>query len=84
MRPRIHPMVLMLLSGLICLFLAASARAQAPAAGGWSAYGHDAGGSHFSRLTQINRSNVSRLKVAWVYHTGALQPVDLLECEGGV
>src|SRR5262249_30331064 len=33
-------------------------------------YGGDPGGSRFSPLTQINRSNVQQLKVAWVYHTG--------------
>jgi quinoprotein glucose dehydrogenase len=37
---------------------------------GWSCYGHDSGGSRFSPLKSINRENVSRLKVAWVFHTG--------------
>jgi quinoprotein glucose dehydrogenase len=41
---------------------------------GWSAYGRDAGGTRFSPLKQITRDNVARLKVAWTYHTGALQP----------
>jgi len=36
----------------------------------WPAYGGDAGGMRYSPLTQINRDNVSRLKVAWVFHTG--------------
>jgi len=36
----------------------------------WPAYGRDAGGSRFSPLNQINRANVSRLKVAWIYRTG--------------
>jgi quinoprotein glucose dehydrogenase len=36
----------------------------------WPYYGHDAGGMRFSPLTDINRENVSRLKVAWVFHTG--------------
>lgn len=35
----------------------------------WPAYG-GAGGDHYSRLTQINRANVHRLKVAWVFDTG--------------
>lgn len=35
----------------------------------WPAYG-GADGDHYSRLTQINRSNVSRLKPAWVFETG--------------
>ena len=43
--------------------------AQAPR-GEWPAYGHDALGSRFSPLAQIDRSNVSRLAVAWTYRTG--------------
>jgi len=34
----------------------------------WPTYGHDPGGMRFSPLTEIKPSNVSRLKVAWVYH----------------
>jgi glucose dehydrogenase len=36
----------------------------------WPVYGGDPGNSRYSTLKQINRSNVTRLKVAWVYHTG--------------
>ena len=36
----------------------------------WPYYGHDAGGMRYSPLTQINRDNVSTLKVAWTFHTG--------------
>ena len=36
----------------------------------WPHYGGDAGGMKHSPLKQINRSNVSRLRVAWTYHTG--------------
>ena len=36
----------------------------------WPAYGHDAGGSHYSPLSQINRDNVKQLKAAWTYRTG--------------
>jgi len=36
----------------------------------WPFYGGDAGGARYSPLTQINRSNVTELKVAWEYHTG--------------
>ena len=38
--------------------------------GEWSSYGGDPGGSRFSPLTQINRTNVQHLKIAWIYHTG--------------
>jgi quinoprotein glucose dehydrogenase len=36
----------------------------------WPYYGGDPGGSRYSPLTQINKSNVAELKVAWEYHTG--------------
>src|SRR5215831_10294031 len=38
----------------------------------WPCYGGDPGGTRYSQLAQINRTNVSRLKPAWVYHTGDL------------
>jgi quinoprotein glucose dehydrogenase len=40
----------------------------------WSYYGGDAGGTRYSTLNEITRENVSQLKVAWTYHTGALLP----------
>jgi quinoprotein glucose dehydrogenase len=43
-----------------------------PPASDWPAYGRDPGGSRFSPLTQINRDNVTNLKVAWIYRTGDL------------
>src|SRR5712691_9117551 len=36
----------------------------------WRVYGGDNGSTRYSPLDQINRSNVHRLKVAWVFHTG--------------
>ena len=42
--------------------------------GDWRAYGFDAQGSRFSPLAGINRDNVSRLTVAWTYHTGEPLP----------
>src|SRR5215471_18788055 len=36
----------------------------------WPYYGGDAGGSRYSQLAQIDRSNVAQLQVAWEYHTG--------------
>ncbi|MGH8130017.1 MAG: pyrroloquinoline quinone-dependent dehydrogenase [Steroidobacteraceae bacterium] len=38
----------------------------------WPAYGRDPGGARYSPLTDINRSNVSRLKAAWTFRTGHL------------
>src|SRR5262245_56905157 len=37
---------------------------------GWPQYGSDEGGSRYSAAAQINRANVTRLKVAWTYRTG--------------
>lgn len=49
--------------------------ATAPAAdSGWTYYGGDAGGTRYSALRQVTRENVEHLRVAWTYHTGALQP----------
>ncbi|HET9177706.1 MAG TPA: pyrroloquinoline quinone-dependent dehydrogenase [Terriglobia bacterium] len=36
----------------------------------WPYYGGDPGGSKYSPLKQVNRENVSRLRLAWAYHTG--------------
>ena len=38
----------------------------------WGAYGGDPGGNRHSALTQINRTNVDKLKIAWTYRTGEL------------
>jgi quinoprotein glucose dehydrogenase len=47
--------------------------AQIPAPQGeWPVYGHDAGGSRYSPLTQVSRTNVRELRPAWVYRTGDL------------
>src|SRR5437879_9728313 len=53
---------------MLILLLALST--QTPAAGDWPVYGRDPGGARFSPLTQITRDNVTRLTVAWTYHTG--------------
>jgi len=63
--------VLLVVAGLLVFSGLLSAQTSDP---DWSAYGHDAGGTRYSALTQINRSNVQQLKPAWIYHTGALQP----------
>ncbi len=36
----------------------------------WPVYGGQLANDHYSSLTQINRGNVSRLKVAWTFDTG--------------
>jgi quinoprotein glucose dehydrogenase len=51
-------------------FASAAARAQVPGDSEWPNYGNDPGGMRYSPLSQINRENVSTLKVAWIFHTG--------------
>jgi len=54
------------MAGILLFFLGClSALAQ-----DWRWYGADAGGTRYSALKEINRSNVTKLKPAWVYHTG--------------
>src|SRR5262245_10216960 len=48
--------------------------AQPPADGDWRAWGRDAGGARFSPLAEIDRGNVARLRRAWTYHTGDVEP----------
>lgn len=55
-----------------------SARGQAPGNTEWPNYGNDPGGMRYSPLSQVNRSNVSKLKVAWIFHTG-----DISDGSGG-
>jgi quinoprotein glucose dehydrogenase len=52
---------------LICLLLASGLIAQTHL--GWSDYGGSPDSAQYSALTQIDRSNVSKLKVAWTYPT---------------
>jgi hypothetical protein len=46
------------------------AHSQVQSEADWPNYGNDPGGMRHSALSQINRENVARLKVAWIYHTG--------------
>lgn len=55
----------MLIVGIAC-------GAAMAADAGWTAYGHDAGGTRYSPLKQIDRGNVAKLHAVWTYHTGAL------------
>ncbi len=54
----------------IAVFFLAELLTGAGNDGDWPVYGHDAGGSKYSPLDQINRRNVTRLQVAWTFHTG--------------
>ena len=36
----------------------------------WPSYGGDPGGMKYSPLKQIDKTNVERLRPAWIFHTG--------------
>src|SRR6267142_190340 len=73
MRPTTYPRTIPGPVILLCATLATlSAQAQTPAATDWPNYGNDSGGMRYSPLTEINRENVAKLKIAWVFHTGEI------------
>ena len=51
-------------------FAGVTARSQTSSLTEWPNYGNDPGGMRYSPLSQINRENVSKLRVAWIFHTG--------------
>ncbi len=60
-----RPFPLLLRAAACVWLLSAAAPAQ-----DWPYFSGDSGGSKHSALRQVNRANVTRLKVAWTYHTG--------------
>ena len=56
------------LMSVIPHFVAGEPRSEA--IGNWAFYAGDAGGSRYSPLDQINKTNVVQLKPAWELHTG--------------
>jgi quinoprotein glucose dehydrogenase len=69
---------LLIVSLVGVMVVSPAARAQDARDADWPAYGNDPGGMRYSPLSQINRENVSKLKVAWVFHTG-----DISDGSGG-
>ncbi|MBV9181728.1 MAG: PQQ-binding-like beta-propeller repeat protein [Acidobacteria bacterium] len=72
---------------IVLLLLPSQAPSQAtgqPTGQDWRIYGGNSDNTHYSTLTQINKSNVSRLEIAWSYNTeetGGLQ-TSPLEVDG--
>jgi len=62
-----------LLTGIFLSCLVSVATAQSEANSTWTNYGSDPGGTRYSTAHQIDRTNVSRLQLAWTYRTGAMQ-----------
>lgn len=58
------------LATLCACALSGCAKADAPATGAWAVYGGNAAQQRYSALTQIDRTNVTRLAIAWTYDTG--------------
>ena len=61
-----------LLLFLSLAWLVSTTRAQSKPDTGWPTYSNDPGGTRYSPASQIDRNNVTQLKVAWTFHTGAL------------
>jgi len=61
--------------GVLALWLRPSGLlAGSPANLDWRHYGNDLHNTRFQDVDQINPGNVGKLKVAWVFHTGVLDP----------
>src|SRR5262252_6511297 len=60
--------LLILIAATVAPFAASAPNESAVAE--WPFYGGDAGGTRYSPLAQIDRTNVARLAVAWEYRTG--------------
>lgn len=45
----------------------------------WPNYGNDLANTRFQPVDQVNRTNVNKLEVAWVFHTGVLDPMAELD-----
>jgi quinoprotein glucose dehydrogenase len=66
------PLLALAAAGALLLTLAGpAAPARNGAAMDWPNAGNDPGGTRYSPLNQIDRSNVQQLQVAWTYRTGA-------------
>jgi len=63
-----RPLITGLILTLACI--ATAANPPGDSTDDWPSYGHDPGGMRYSPLTQINRENVAKLKIAWIFHTG--------------
>src|SRR5579872_2807114 len=71
---KFNPLLVVVLSAAIFFSATESPAAfAAHQAGGdrdWAVTGGETNNTHYSPLKQINRANVSQLKVAWAYDTG--------------
>src|SRR5215469_6694798 len=68
MKKALRALVFVLLSP--ALFAQSTAKAPSSETSEWPNYGNDPGGMRYSPLAQINNENISKLQVAWTFHTG--------------
>jgi glucose dehydrogenase len=61
---------------LLILTVCLTGAALAQGGGDWPAYNGGVDGDHYSRLTQINRSNVHTLRLAWRFDTGEMGQIE--------
>jgi glucose dehydrogenase len=64
---------------LWAMLYALAPQAMADENRGWQHYGNDLANTRFQDVDQINRSNAANMRVAWVFHTGVLDPNAELE-----
>src|SRR5450432_2197530 len=71
------------LTGIIslgaALYIVTARAAEVPEDIEWPRYGHDLSNRRFQDVDHINASNVADMRVAWVFHTGVLDPKAELE-----
>src|SRR6059058_2315378 len=65
---------------LLLWVLAVAVPAVAAERDDWPNVSNDKGGMRFSPLAQIDRANVSKLRVAWEYHTRDAGEGTTMEC----
>lgn len=78
-----HPLKFALLPViLLVVHLTSCQNRIAPPSGyrDWKAYGGSPDNIHYSTLRQINRENVHKLAVAWIYDSGDAFPSSEMEC----
>ena len=63
----------------VALYFAATRAAAEHPNHDWPHHGNDLANTRFQDLDQISPSNVNKLQVAWVFHTGVLDPLAELE-----
>lgn len=65
---RVHSLAAVVIT-LVAAFTTTPCAAQSPS-DGWPAYGRDPGGTRYAPIGEIDSTNVSRLRLAWIARTG--------------